>query len=78
MSRLTMSVACASVMLLISGCAEKSMYYWGSYSSSLNNYYKNPGERDKFVEKLQQDIEKAEQKNKVPPGIYAEYGYMML
>ena len=54
------------------------MYYWGSYSSNLNNYYKNPGEREKFVERLHKDMEKAEQKNQVPPGIYAEYGYMML
>jgi hypothetical protein len=54
------------------------MYYWGSYSSNLNAYYKNPGERDKFIERLEKDIQKAEEKNKVPPGIYAEYGFMML
>lgn len=78
MSRIGIGVMCLTLALLTSACAEKSMYYWGAYSSNLNNYYKNPGEREKFIEKLHKDLEKAEQKNKVPPGIYAEYGYMML
>ena len=78
MRHVTLIISCISASLLLSACGQKSMYYWGSYSSSLNSYYKNPGERDKFIESLSKNIEKAEAKNKVPPGLYAEYGFMML
>jgi len=78
MHRKALRLIFLSLAIATAGCAPQSLYYWGGYSSSLNNYYKNPGEREKFIDRLQQDIEKAEQKDKVPPGIYAEYGYMML
>lgn len=54
------------------------MYSWGGYSAELLDYYKNPGEGAKFAERLEKDIENAEKKDRVPPGLYAEYGYMML
>ena len=42
------------------------------------SYYKNPGELEKFAERLLEDIEKAETSGRMPPGLYAEYGYAML
>lgn len=64
--------------LTLSACAEKSLYYWGNYNGQLLSYYKNPGEQEKFASKLLEIIKKSEEKNQVPPGLYAEYGYMML
>lgn len=69
-------VACAAGLL--SACAESSLYSWNGYSHELLAYYKSPGETQKFAEKLREDIEKAEEKDQVPPGLYAEYGYAML
>jgi len=55
------------------------MYSWGSYSGSLLNYYKNPQEVEEFSTKLRETIDKAEAAGgKVPPGVYAEYGYTLL
>ena len=69
-----LAVCCAA----LAACAEKSLYSWNGYSSELLSYYKNPGEQQKFADRLLEDIEKAEEENAVPPGLYAEYGYMML
>jgi hypothetical protein len=67
--------------ILLTGCAaNKNTYEWGSYSSSLLDYYKNPSELNTYVEKLGKSIQKAEiaGPGKVPPGLYAEYGYAKL
>ena len=62
-------------LFLFSGCVP-TYYNWNSYYDALHNYYKNPGEREKFIKVLATIIAKGEKSNKVPPGIYAEYGYM--
>lgn len=54
------------------------LYSWGNYQSALLAYTKNPGETQKFADRLASIIEKAEPKNAVPPGVYAEYGYALL
>jgi hypothetical protein len=76
-----MKAAIVSLTLLtvsFTGCATQN-YYWGNYEPALYAYYKNPGEVEDFTERLGNLIEKAEQRSKkVPPGIYAEYGYMLL
>ncbi len=54
------------------------MYEWGSYEKSLYNYYKHPDEAGVFTEKLAQTLAKAETLKKPPPGLYAEYGYLLL
>jgi len=68
-----------SLILFISSCkSDNSMYKWGSYDKSLLNYNKSPMEKEKFALKLQKIIQKSEPSNQVPPGIYAEYGYILL
>ncbi len=63
-------------LLLLTGCATQK-YAWNGYDDSLFAYYKHPENKQKYIEKLREIITKAEQSNiKVPPGIYAEYGYM--
>lgn len=62
----------------MAACAPDTLYDWHGYNNELRTYYKNPGETEAFANKLFIDIEKAEKTGKVPPGIYAEYGYLHL
>ena len=70
-------IGVAGAALLLAGCASNNMLYeWGSYQPALINYTKN-GDKAKFEEELRESIAIAEAKNKVPPGIYAELGYLL-
>ena len=63
-------------LLLLTGCATQK-YSWYGYDDSLYAYYKHPENKQKFIERLNEIITNAEHANaKVPPGIYAEYGYV--
>lgn len=66
----------AALALFVSGCAQ-TRYAWDGYDDRLYSYYKNPAESDQFMEGLQEIIQDGEAENRVPPGIYAEYGYML-
>ena len=65
------------VALTASGCVT-SQYQWGSYEQALYRYYKNPATLDEYAEQLASVIAIGEPERKVPPGIYAEYGYVLL
>jgi hypothetical protein len=57
------------------------MYYWGNYSSSLYRLKKTPNDENlaEHKEVILKIIEESTQKNvHVPPGIYCEYGYILL
>lgn len=60
---------------VLTGCTQ-GIYKWNGYDNALYQYYKAPGEKDKFVERLHTIITEGEGTNSVPPGIYAEYGYV--
>ncbi|UCD85614.1 MAG: DUF4810 domain-containing protein [Deltaproteobacteria bacterium] len=62
------------VTFTLPACAQ-NLYVWNNYDNTLYEYYKNPTERAKFIEALEETILKAEESGRVPPGIYAEYGY---
>ncbi len=63
-------------IIILSGCATQR-YAWDGYDNSLYAYYKHPENKQKYIEHLSAIIQRAEQANsKVPPGVYAEYGYM--
>lgn len=69
--------------LIIVGCATTSndTFYWGDYSTTLYDFKKNPGEETLEAHKkaLLSVMEVSARKNKaVPPGINAEYGYILL
>jgi len=60
------------------GCAPRTAYLWGDYDSVLYSHYANPQDTERYVERLGQIVQKAEvEKDKVPPGLYAEYGYAL-
>ncbi len=61
-------------LLLLSSCAQ-THYSWNGYDQALYDHYQSPGEREKYIETLIVIIQKAEESGKIPPGLYAEYGY---
>ena len=65
----------------ITGCAPKKMYHFGKYSETLYSLEKNQNEESliKHKKELEQIISQSKLKNlSVPPGIYAELGYINL
>jgi hypothetical protein len=72
-----------AVVLTVAGmtaaCAPQTKYAWGNYESSLYEHYKTPGDTAAFAQHLADTISTAEASGKkVPPGIYAEYGQVLL
>jgi len=67
--------------IYFAGCAPQRMYYFGNYSQTLYTFEKNQNEESlvKHKQELERVIAKSEVKNlPVPPGIYAELGYINL
>lgn len=78
MALLSKSILILCVLTLAACADQNSAYRWGGYSSHLLEYYKDPQEKGRFAEKLSEVVTKAEAENRVPPGLYAEYGYILL
>ena len=71
-------VVVAAVAAVVSACVPQTRYHWGQYDTALYQHYKNPQDREAYVEALKTTILEAEQLGmKVPPGICAEYGYAL-
>jgi len=68
------------IALSVAGCATQHQHYdWGSYDPSLYGYYKNPTKVGELSASLQTIIDTADKHHAaVPPGIYAEYGYLQM
>jgi hypothetical protein len=63
----------------VTGCASQTMYHWSGYDEALYHHYREPAGREAWLEALRITILEAEQEGrKVPPGLYAEYGYALL
>lgn len=63
------------LLSFIPNCAPQTLYTWNAYDETVYNYYKNPGEKEEFIKELEETILEAEESGKIPPGLYAEYGY---
>lgn len=68
---------------LLSGCGmmNKQLYSWYKYENLSHKYAKNhnPEDEAKLVETYLQIIEKQNGiRQVVPPGIYAEYGFLLI
>ena len=67
--------------LVSAGCAPQKMYYFGNYSNTLYSFEKNQNDESllKHKQELETVITESESRNlPVPPGIYAELGYINL
>jgi hypothetical protein len=74
------SLAPLLLALTLGACVSgpTSFYHWGTYNETLYAHYRAPQEREAWVEGLKTTILEAEQRGeKVPPGLYAEYGYAL-
>ena len=67
-------------LLALAGCAASpSKYDWGSYNDSLYAYYKDPTKASELIVSLQAIIDGVKAGHgAVPPGVFAEYGYLKL
>lgn len=70
------------IVIFYAGCYQPpAIFYWGNYSTSLYDYKKGPDEKTLAAHKksLLDIIAKSPaRKMQVPPGIYAEYGIMLI
>ncbi len=69
--------------LALSSCSSaKPQYYWAGYQKASYNYYKKQTDEDKhqLMLELTNIIRNTGKSagNKVPPGIYAEYGFILI
>jgi hypothetical protein len=69
------------IILIVSCTATKPLYSWNKYDISSYNYLKNND--DKSIQELIKNYEAIIAKQKgsrqvVPPGIYADYGFVLL
>lgn len=62
----------------LSACASGPKYNWGNYQESLHDYYSDPAGGPAYVADLDGILAAEGKGKKVPPGIYAEAGYMAL
>lgn len=68
------------LLLLMVACTPacvQNRYAWNGYDTRLYSYYRTPAESEQFMEGLYEIIQKADAEGRVPPGIYAEYGYQL-
>jgi hypothetical protein len=68
------------LIAVLPGCASRQQKYdWGKYDTSLYSYYKDPTKVGELSASLAAIINEADSKHAtVPPGIYAEYGYLQM
>lgn len=67
--------------LLLTACQKQGIFYWGDYSQTYYDEMKNPCEATgaAHLKSLETIIEQSKAKNlAVPPGVHAEYGFIML
>lgn len=74
------ATALAALLALAAGCASSRPHYgWGRYPEVLFAHYQAPQDREAFVAGLWATLQACEQEGlRVPPGLYAEYGYALL
>jgi hypothetical protein len=72
------SLTVVSAALCIAACAPNTKYTWNNYDESLYRYYKNASNRAEYETALTEIVHRATREQPVPPGIYAELGYIRL
>ncbi|MDR1632314.1 MAG: DUF4810 domain-containing protein [Dysgonamonadaceae bacterium] len=67
--------------LYLTSCAPKTLYSWSNYDDTSYKYLKNSDEKsmEQLIKTYRQLIEKQTGTRKaVPPGVYADYGFVLL
>ena len=73
------SIFIIGAVILTTGCATNHhRYHWGGYETSLYGYFKNPEKFEKYVKEVEKAVLKGQEKGNVAPGMYAEYGYVLV
>lgn len=68
-----------SFVAILANCSgPKTLYNWGSYTDSFHKYNKNSIDNARLEKELSKVLIDSENKGRVPPGLYAEYGYILL
>ncbi|MGB3344408.1 MAG: DUF4810 domain-containing protein [Aequorivita sp.] len=70
-----------SIVILTSCAGKKALYTWDKYEVSSYNYLKNSNEKStqELIKTYQRIIKKQKGTRRVvPPGIYADYGYLLI
>jgi len=79
MIRLPQASAAILCAALAGGCAQQRLYGWGDYDTAMYAYARDESAQTDFQTALLHVIETNEADGKrMPPGIYAEYGYQLL
>lgn len=60
------------------GPKAETLYSWNGYSTAVLTHYKDGTSAEEFSKSLAVVVLASEAENKVPPGLYAEYGYALL
>ena len=60
----------------LAGCAPPALYQWGEYEDSLYRRYVKEDSAGAETY-LRETIVAAELKSRVPPGVYADYGFLL-
>ena len=78
--RLRAGILSPLFLLMAAGCVTQHQRYdWGSYDPSLYGYYRDPAKLGELSAALAAVIDAASTNHAtIPPGIYAEYGYLQL
>lgn len=80
-SRLKLTAIASLMTLALSGvghAADKTMYYWSTYVRDLHLAFLNPEKVKDFEATLLRIIKKSDESGrKTPPGLLAEYGYLL-
>ena len=78
----TLRIITFFALALLAGCAHADKtFYWGDYSSTLYDLKKSPDEKtlEAHKKELLLIMKESDKKHKhVPPGVNAEYGYILL
>jgi len=74
-------VCITALVFLAASCGSTKLYSWYDYQEDYYHYLKNADKEslDDLIKTYQKIIEKQkETRGVVPPGIYADYGWMLL
>jgi hypothetical protein len=76
------TIITALAVILLTACTlQKPLYTWSNYTNTSYNYLKNSDEKStqELIKTYKSIIEQQKgSRNVVPPGIYADYGFILL